>query len=41
MRKTSVGRDFVHVHPFAMFFVDKRIEMMGVISRTEGENVSE
>jgi hypothetical protein len=41
MRKTRVGRDFVHVHPFPMFFVDKRIDIMGIISRAEGENAYE
>jgi hypothetical protein len=39
-------RDFVHVHPFAIFFVDKHIDIMAVIStilnyRVERQNASE
>jgi hypothetical protein len=41
MKKTRVGRDFVHVHPFAMFSVDTHVDVVGVISRAEGENASE
>jgi hypothetical protein len=46
MRKPRVGRDFVRVHPIAIFFVDKHIDIMGIIStllnyRGEGENASE
>jgi len=39
-------RDFVHVHQFAIFFVDKHIDIMGVIStllnyRAERQSASE
>jgi len=46
MPTPHVGRDFVHVHPFAIFFVDKHIDIMGTIStllnyRADGENAFE
>jgi hypothetical protein len=46
MRKNHVGRDVVYVHLFAIFFIDKHIDIMGVISMllnygVEGENASE
>jgi len=46
MRKPHVGRDIVYVHLFAIFLIDKHIDIMGVINMllnygAEGENASE